>query len=142
MFFKASSNYLSQLPQGIVERDRIHGTVYFLSRADDSTCLKSLLRPFLLPANDADYRTPSPVGEPKFPTYSTRFLLYCTLVGFFRSVRTIAAPRLDSTLLKFPQLLPPRVSRCREDFRQQCENRVERGKSRRCNMHTFEMSDG
>ena len=31
---------------------------------------------------------------------------------------------------------------CREDFRQQCENRVERGKSRRCNMHTYERSDG
>ena len=98
VLFKAFSDHLSQLPQGIVERDRLHGPVDFLSRVEDSACSKSLLCPFFLPANDVDNRTPSTIGEPKFPTYGTDLLPYCTVVGFFRSVRTIAAPRLDSPL--------------------------------------------
>ena len=76
-------------------------SVDFFFRPEDSARPESFLRPCLFSANDADYRTPSVVGEAKFPTYGTKFLrfwFYCMFVGFSRSVWTIAPPRLGSPL--------------------------------------------
>ena len=70
VFALISFDHPLDLPDGVVERNRLHGAIDRVVGTYDSGSPQAPLDLSFLPVTDAGYYTTSATREPKFPTYT------------------------------------------------------------------------